>query len=202
MAYPSASLIGLPLKLQVNIIHSLPRFPDNMRLRMVNRHFNTLIPPLDTEELFKASGSSFVTARHPPALLSCTSCQTLRPAYNFDETQRKSRAQLRSKRECIDCQITSGVFELGDVMVWQHEARIFCDHCVEFPESDLRKFFGVCKRCWEASGEGSRFYVSRWVLEQLALEESSVRVHHRLECLHCKLSLQVYAPTRATLELR
>lgn len=178
--------MALPVSVQANIIQYLPRFPDRLRFKLVNRYLDSLIPPLNDQELYFAGRSSFVGANPPQAFWDCTSCGRLRPFYNFEDSQRQRRRTIRSKRSCIDCQIASGHFKFGDLMVWQQRFRIFCDDCGEFPASDLRKFFGLCERCWQASGDGSRFQVDPWVSEQLAREESNVKAHHRIKCLHCE----------------
>lgn len=98
-------ILDLPTELHLIIIDLSP--PSIlMRLRLTNKHFNTLIPAPTYEELLEAEASDYGIRR---GLYACSICHRLRPKPKFADSRIIARKRKREpetgkqKRFCVDC---------------------------------------------------------------------------------------------------
>ena len=102
-------LLNLPSELHIAIAKNLD-FPDNMTLRMANRHFYNLIRPLTYDESLRAELITLSALNKE--LFACIECLRLRPGQKFVERDAKdgnthvlflNGKQILPVPYCIDC---------------------------------------------------------------------------------------------------
>lgn len=152
----NAKLLSIPIEIQLAIISQLT-FPAIQSLRVTNRHFMSLIPPLTHSALLEAEKSDLARVRD---LYACAVCLRLRSSGSFADQFRMNafgrdrKGGLQEKRFCIDCGVKSEdsmlKYRWGDTWSLFGVPYVKCRGCLGKKRGVReRRECPMCPNCWD-----------------------------------------------------
>lgn len=149
----TVSLLEIPAELKHQIIENLPAV-DRICLKMTCRTFNSLIPPLNLQELLELEMSPFVMEGWgmDKDRFTCCHCLRLLPRKAFaDQVTRGKMGKFglqRDKRFCVQCGLKYR-YSPGSHISRQGEHFVVCGGCREYKRGAMEgnTKLKVCERC-------------------------------------------------------